>query len=273
MKLLLPLILIPLSIFATFNISDRAWAKATVKHTTNAHHALAKKLASAQHFYKQKKLDKAISTYASIILHPRKNIEDAKIQFRAATALAKMQRRNSPFKIKKHTLTVTSTAYSSDVRQTDSTPWIAAWGDRLKNGMKIIAVSYDLLSMGLGRGSLVKIHGIKGHFVVLDKMNRRWRKRIDIYTGGDLQAARRWGMQTHKISFLTGLDIKAKPTISRRHYYSRKNYSRKRKVVRRSPLQKALSRLKVKCDKRRPSCKRWIFLRRKKILRRFSAKK
>lgn len=88
---------------------------------------------------------------------------------------------------------VTATAYNSVRAQTDRTPSIAAWGDRLKPGMKAIAVSRDLLKKGLKRGSRVKISGLPGEYIVLDKMNRRWRHKIDIYMGKDVRAAKRWG--------------------------------------------------------------------------------
>jgi len=96
--------------------------------------------------------------------------------------------------VTKRILSVTATAYTSHVDQTDSTPNIAAWGDRLKPGMKVIAVSRDLLDKyGLERGSKVKIHGQPGHYIVLDKMNKRWTKKIDIYKGLDKREAFKWG--------------------------------------------------------------------------------
>ncbi len=241
--------------------SSEAKQKSTSTLTKNI---LLQSFKQAQTDLKLKKIDKAIAGFADIIVQNRHSVSDAKIQFQAATVLAGLQRKNSHYTLKKHTLEVTSTAYSSHVNQTDSTPWIAAWGDRLKDGMKIIAVSNDLLKMGLRRGSRVRIHGIEGSFTVLDKMNRRWKKRIDIYTGGDLQAARAWGMQSHKISFLTGLDLKVNPAISKKHYYTR---GKKKKL---SPRQKALAALKIRCNRQRPSCKRWVFLKRKKILQRFA---
>ncbi|MCK5725648.1 MAG: 3D domain-containing protein [Thiotrichaceae bacterium] len=91
-------------------------------------------------------------------------------------------------------LAVTATAYTSHVGQTDSTPNIAAWGDRLHPGMKVIAVSRDLLNKyGLKHNSKVKIRGLSGEYLVLDKMNRRWHKKIDIYMGKDRKKAFRWG--------------------------------------------------------------------------------
>jgi 3D (Asp-Asp-Asp) domain-containing protein len=68
--------------------------------------------------------------------------------------------------------------------------------------LRVIAVSPDLLRMGLRRGQRVRIHGLKGEFVVLDKMPRRWQKRIDIYMHRDLRAARRWGKRWVKISWV-----------------------------------------------------------------------
>lgn len=100
-------------------------------------------------------------------------------------------------------LAVTATAYTSHRGQTDSTPNIAAWGDRLKSGMKVIAVSRDLLDhYQLKRGTIVKIHGLSGHYIVLDKMNRRWKKKIDIYMGMDKQKAFSWGKQNVVIEWL-----------------------------------------------------------------------
>ncbi len=94
----------------------------------------------------------------------------------------------------KKRMMVTATAYTSHVNQTDSTPNIAAWGDRLKPGMKVIAVSRDMLNKyGLKHRSKVHIKGLQGEYLVLDKMNKRWKKKIDIYMGKDLNKAFKWG--------------------------------------------------------------------------------
>ena len=98
-------------------------------------------------------------------------------------------------------LDVTVTAYNSVVEQTNEDPRTAAWGDELEPGMKVIAVSRDLLSMGLRRGTKVRIEGMPGEFVVLDKMNRRWERRIDVYMGEDVRAARRFGKQDTTITW------------------------------------------------------------------------
>ena len=94
---------------------------------------------------------------------------------------------------------VTATAYNSLASQADHTPTIAAWGDKLEPGMKAIAVSRDLLSQGLTRGMRVKIEGLEGEYVVLDRMPSRWSKRIDIYMGEDVRAARNWGVREVQI--------------------------------------------------------------------------
>ena len=96
---------------------------------------------------------------------------------------------------KSNTLEVTATAYTSSVGETDSTPTLAAWGDTLTPGMKAIAVSRDLIKKGLTHGTEVTIEGFEGKYKVLDKMNKRWTKKIDIYMGLDRKKAIGWGKQ------------------------------------------------------------------------------
>lgn len=99
------------------------------------------------------------------------------------------------------TIEVTATAYNSLAYQTSSNPHITAFGDSLKPGLKYIAVSRDLLAMGLRHNTPVAIKGLKGIYIVKDKMNRRWRNRIDIYMGEDVQAAREWGRRRVTITY------------------------------------------------------------------------
>ena len=98
-------------------------------------------------------------------------------------------------------LVVTATAYNSVASQTGDQPNVGAWGDTLRPGMKVIAVSRDLIALGLGHGARVHIEGLEGEYVVRDKMNKRWRKKIDIYMGTDVEAARRWGRQKVRITW------------------------------------------------------------------------
>jgi len=97
----------------------------------------------------------------------------------------------------RHKLRVTATAYTSHGAQTDKTPFLAAWNNHIRPGMKIIAVSRDLLTKyGLRNGSRVRIGGLPGTYRVRDKMNKRYRKRIDIYMGLNRRKALRWGRRS-----------------------------------------------------------------------------
>jgi len=97
----------------------------------------------------------------------------------------------------KRKLRVTATAYSSHRGQTDKTPFLAAWNNRLRPGMKIIAVSRDMLTKyGMKNGTKVRIAGLSGIYRVRDKMNKRYRKRIDIYMGVNKRKALRWGRRS-----------------------------------------------------------------------------
>jgi 3D (Asp-Asp-Asp) domain-containing protein len=97
------------------------------------------------------------------------------------------------------TLEVTASAYNSLPGQTEGDPTLAAWGDRLEPGMRAIAVSHDLIELGLGRGAKVRIEGLPGEYVVLDKMASRWRRKIDLYMGVDREAAIAWGIRKVRI--------------------------------------------------------------------------
>lgn len=126
--------------------------------------------------------------------HPENNLQNKIISKLEDNKHVQLAKQLYTATYKKRSLQVTATAYTSHENQTDSTPEIAAWGDRLTPDMKVIAVSRDLLNeYGLTRGSHVKIKGLPGKYVVLDKMNKRWKKKIDIYMGKDLNKAFKWG--------------------------------------------------------------------------------
>ncbi|MBV0933319.1 3D domain-containing protein [Marinobacterium sp. A346] len=96
-------------------------------------------------------------------------------------------------------MTVKASAYNSLVAQTNANPTLAAWGDTLKPGMKAVAVSRDLIKEGLTHNTLIEIEGLPGQYRVLDKMNKRWTRKIDIYMGKDVDAARNWGVREVEI--------------------------------------------------------------------------
>ena len=91
---------------------------------------------------------------------------------------------------------VSATAFNSVYWQTNRNhPTLAAWGDTLKPGMKAIAISRDLIDSGLTHNTEVIIEELNDTFLVKDKMNRRWTKKVDIYMGEDVQKAREFGRQ------------------------------------------------------------------------------
>ena len=94
----------------------------------------------------------------------------------------------------RHKLRVVATAYTSHRSQTDRTPFLAAWNNRIRPGMKIIAVSPDLIrKYGITNGTKVRISGLPGIYTVRDKMHRRMRNHIDIYMGTNRRKALSWG--------------------------------------------------------------------------------
>ncbi|OGN04761.1 MAG: hypothetical protein A2746_00055 [Candidatus Yanofskybacteria bacterium RIFCSPHIGHO2_01_FULL_44_22] len=73
------------------------------------------------------------------------------------------------------TFTVVATGYSSTPDQTDSTPFITAWGTRVRDG--IMAANF------LPFGTLVRIPSLFGEkiFVIEDRMNKRYKYNIDVW--------------------------------------------------------------------------------------------
>ena len=98
-------------------------------------------------------------------------------------------------------LEVKATAYNSTRAQTDGNPSIAAWGDTLKPGMRCIAISRDLMALGIKHNTPIKIEGLDSIYLVKDKMHRRKRNQIDIYMGLDITKARQWGIKKLTIKY------------------------------------------------------------------------
>ena len=98
-------------------------------------------------------------------------------------------------------MVVSVSAYNSVASQTNSEPNVTAWGDKLKPGMKAVAISPDLLDEGLSHGSKLSIEGLKGKYVVLDKTNSRFTKRVDVYMGTDVEAAKEFGVKQLRITW------------------------------------------------------------------------
>lgn len=101
--------------------------------------------------------------------------------------------KNSNFRIK-YSGTVVATAYNSEEGQTDSTPWTTASGTRCRDG--VIASNF------LPFGTKVRIEGFNNKvFVVEDRMNKRYNKRIDIWFR-DHNRAVKFGVQKIKYHVL-----------------------------------------------------------------------
>ena len=85
-------------------------------------------------------------------------------------------------------MTVTATAYTSEVWQTDSTPFITASGTTVRHG--VIATNF------LPIGAKVKIPDYYGDqiFLVEDRMNARYYYRVDIWME-DITEARQFGVR------------------------------------------------------------------------------
>lgn len=98
-------------------------------------------------------------------------------------------------------LELSVSAYNSLAYQTMGDPTLTAFGDTLKPGMKVIAVSRDLLDSGLTHNSKVYIPQLEDTFLVKDKMNRRFIRKIDIYFGVDRDSAIEWGLQKTEVCF------------------------------------------------------------------------
>lgn len=104
------------------------------------------------------------------------------------------------------TLLVNASAYNSLNYQTKGNPNIGAWGDTIEPGMKVIAVSRDLIKKGFDHNTRVKIKGFEGEYLVKDKMHYRWKNKIDIYMGEDVKRARKWGRRKIEIYYPVKID-------------------------------------------------------------------
>ena len=87
---------------------------------------------------------------------------------------------------------MTVSCYTSRVRETDDTPYQTADMSLVRRG--VLAVSRDLMNeVGLEFGQRVLLEGY-GIFEVRDVMNRRYRRRVDIWSS-DLTAAQKHGVK------------------------------------------------------------------------------
>ncbi len=90
---------------------------------------------------------------------------------------------------------VPTTAYSSTIDQTDSTPFITASGTRVRPG--VVAANF------LPFGTRIRLPDYFGDqiFVVEDRMNERYHKRLDIWMASRGQAVD-WGVRRLNVEVL-----------------------------------------------------------------------
>jgi 3D (Asp-Asp-Asp) domain-containing protein len=95
----------------------------------------------------------------------------------------------------KRTYTVSVTGYSSEVWQTDSTPFTTASNTHVRDG--VVAANF------LPFGTLIRIPELYGNkiFIVEDRMNKRYWYNVDIWFA-DTQIARDFGRKTVTIEVL-----------------------------------------------------------------------
>ena len=99
------------------------------------------------------------------------------------------------------TLEVTATSFTLAEEETKrGNIGLTAFGDQLEPGDKAIAVSRDLIRLGLTHGTKVRVEGLPGTYTVQDKMHRRWRNKIDILFTKRKRALE-WGRKKIEIQY------------------------------------------------------------------------
>lgn len=137
--------------------------------------------------------NRQIETLRHELALSRHTAEARKLMVEEARVLQKAVNNNS------HVLKVTVTAYNAEEGQTDSDPFITASMRKVREGT--IAVSRDLFDQGWVFGKKVRIEGL-GIFEINDLMNKRYKKRVDVFMW-DKGQARAFGKQTFKAALLS----------------------------------------------------------------------
>jgi len=129
------------------------------------------------------------SSAYSVYFSKKRSIENSRELERLWSAVARHEQRIAEME-RKRSVKATVTGYSSERRQTDSTPFTTAFmKDVRKVKPGLIAVSWDLLEEGWTSGRCVWIEGT-GVRKIDDSMSRRWRNeyRVDIWFHSRLDA-------------------------------------------------------------------------------------
>lgn len=120
------------------------------------------------------------------------------LTFQSGTVTSVTNPSESKTKTKKtiKTYTVSASAYSSSVDETDDTPFITAAGTYVRDG--IVAANF------LPMGTAIKIPAIYGNkiFVVEDRMNSRYQNNVDLWFPSK-ELAKQFGRKTIKIEIVS----------------------------------------------------------------------
>jgi len=153
--------------------------------------------------YQQKRMEQQVASYNDVTHQAELEAKQSMIEAQAAKieqlkqivsqALAQ-EYIDQPLE----SMQVTATAYSARKEECNAQPWITASGTPSRVG--VVAVSRDLEELGVQLGDFVIIKGM-GLFRVEDRMNKRWKKRIDILHA-NVEAARIFSKRKVEIMWL-----------------------------------------------------------------------
>lgn len=112
-----------------------------------------------------------------------------------ASILSIARKSDTIYEPSKTTTSIVVTSYNSEPGQTDATPFITAFGTQVRDG--IVATNY------LPKGTKVRFPDLYGDkvFVVEDRMNIRYNKRMDIWSA-DKQFSRNFGARYLRMEIL-----------------------------------------------------------------------
>jgi 3D (Asp-Asp-Asp) domain-containing protein len=123
-------------------------------------------------------------------------VTDLTIQSNAVMSVASPATSKAKAKTAVKTYTVSASAYSSSVDETDDTPFITAAGTYVRDG--VVAANF------LPIGTAIKIPSMYGDkvFVVEDRMNTRYQMNVDVWFPSK-ELAKQFGRRTVKIEIVS----------------------------------------------------------------------
>ncbi|MBI4090705.1 MAG: 3D domain-containing protein [Candidatus Komeilibacteria bacterium] len=134
------------------------------------------------------------ATLGDVYSNPDALIFDASAPH-TASILSIARKSDTAYEPSKATTSIMVTSYNSEPGQTDATPFITAFGTQVRDG--IVATNY------LPKGTKVRFPDLYGDkvFVVEDRMNIRYYKRMDIWSA-DKEFSRNFGARYLRMEIL-----------------------------------------------------------------------